>query len=159
MLKQEAIGPAAPSAPRARSPVVLWLSGAVVVLAVAVIGLGAALVAPTVTRSPTTALVDRMIGAWNVFDGDTIRSLYADDSFVFASSGATPAAKGIDEVVSLAQWGGFSIERLGPVTERATLTWFPAHVSTTYDVSGSDAVVVLRLRDGKITQHWVIWNE
>lgn len=165
MFRQEAIRPAAPPAAapggvtRKRDPVVPWLVGAVAVLVLAVLALGALAVAPNITPTANTALVDRNIAAWNTFDGDTIRSVYADDAYVFASSESTPVAQGIDEIVSLAQWGGFTIERLGPVTERGPLAWFPIHVSTTYDVAGDSALAVLSIEDGKITQHWVIWGQ
>jgi hypothetical protein len=159
MLKQETIGAAvAPAAPaRSRDRFVPWLVGAIVLLLVVVIALGAMLAAPLATTSPTTDLINRNIAAWNDFDADTIRSIYADDAFMFASSELTPVASGIDEIVSLAQWGGYSIERLGPLTERGSMVWYPIHVSTTYDVAGDDALSVVLVRDGKIAQHWVIW--
>lgn len=159
MLKQETIGPVAAPDPgaRSRAPVVPWLVGAVAVLLVVVIALAAMLAAPMTTASPLTDLVDRNIAAWNEFDGDTIRSVYADDAFIFTSADTASAASGIDEIVSLAQWGGFTIERLGPVTQRGAQIWYPIHVSTTYDVGGDDALAVMLTRDGRITQHWVIW--
>lgn len=160
-MQQEAIGavPATPSTRAGtRAPAVPWLIGAILILVVAVIGLGAVLAAPMVTTSPTTGLIDRNIAAWNAFDEATIRDVYAEDAFIFASSESTPVAKGIDEVVSLARWGGFSIERLGPVIERSSLAWYPVHISTTYDVAGDIAVIVLELRDGRIAQHWVVWG-
>lgn len=161
MLKQEAVGPqvvASAAQARTRDPVVPWLAGAVVALAVVVVALGAMLVAPMVTTSPATELIDRNIAAWNAFDEDTLRSVYTDDAFVFASSESDPSATGLDEIVSLARWGGFSVERLGPVTQRWSLAWYPVHVSTKYDVDGDIAVVVMELRDGRIAQHWVIWG-
>jgi hypothetical protein len=143
---------------RTRDPIVILLAGAVVVLLLVSIALGTMLVAPRVTASPATAQVDRMIAAWNEFDEATIRSVYADDAFIFASSESTPSASGIEEVVSLARWGAFTIERLGHVAEHASLRYFPVHISTAYDVQGDVAVVVLEVRDGKIAQHWVVWG-
>jgi hypothetical protein len=58
----------------------------------------------------------------------------------------------------MAQYGGLTIERTGPVTESAGLAWWPIHVSSAYDVNGDDAVAVMVLSDGKIAQHWVIWG-
>ena len=160
MLKQEVIETATrPSAAtRRRDPIVPWLIGAMVVLVAIVLALGTMLVAPLISTSPTTEQIDRNIAAWNVFDEQTLRSVYTDDAFIFASSESDPSASGIDEVVSLARWGGFSIERLGPVTERWSLVWYPVHISTQYDVEGDIAVVVMELRDGRIAQHWVIWG-
>ena len=51
------------------------------------------------------------------------------------------------------------VERVGPVSERGHLVWMLTHVSSSYDVSGSDEVTVFYLRDGKIAQQWVIWDE
>lgn len=161
MLKQEAVVPAlgAPARrTRRRDPVVPWLIGAVVVLVAAIAALGTLLVTPMLTTSPATELIDRNIAAWNEFDEETLRSVYAGDAFIFASSESNPSAAGIDEIVSLARWGGFSIERLGPVTERWSLVWYPVHISTQYDVDGDIAVVVMELREDKIVQHWVIWG-
>lgn len=139
MLKQEAARPApVPTATPAgaRAPVVRWLVGTVIVLVVAVAALGTMLVAPLVSTSRATELIDRNIAAWNEFDEETIRSVYTEDPFVLASSESDPSAAGIDEIVSLARWGGFSVERLGPVTEKWSLVTYPVHASTTYDLDG-----------------------
>jgi hypothetical protein len=161
MLNQEAVG-RAPSAPATRAPrrdaLVAALAATVVILLVVAVVLGAMLVTSEGAASPSTDLIDRNIAAWNEFDEATIRSLYADDAFIFASSESDSAASGIEEIVSLARWGGFSIERLGPVTERASLVYYPVHIATTYDVQGDVAVVVMELLDGKINQHWVVWG-
>ena len=132
---------------------------AVIILAIATIGLAAILLAPSVTTTAGEALADDVVAAWNGPDGPGIRDLYTDDAIVWTSDSAEPAAIGVEEIAVLAQYGGFTIERIGAVSERGNLVSYPAHVSTNYDVSGSDAVVVLYLRDGRIAQHWVIWDE
>lgn len=160
MTTQQAVAPAIrPAAkPRARS-VVPWLVGAVVVLAIAVVALGAMLVAPTLSTPRSQALVDGNIAAWNAPAAHELPKYYADDAMVYTSNESSPAATGIEEIMRLAQYGGFQVERLGPVSERGNLVWYPAHVSTAYDVSGSDAVVVYYMQDGKVVQHWVVWDE
>jgi hypothetical protein len=162
MTTQQAVGPAigtiAEPKTKTHNPVP-WLVGAVVVLAIAVVALGAMLVAPTLTTPKSQAMVDANIAAWNAPAAGDLPKYYAADAIMWASSDAAPAAKGIDEIMKLAQYGGFQVERTGPVTERGNLVWYPAHVATSFDVSGSDAVAVYYLQDGKIVQHWVIWNE
>lgn len=164
MTTQQAVGPAvrttAEPKPKAKthSPVP-WLVGAIVVLVIAVVALGAMLVAPTVSPAKSQAMVDANIAAWNAPAAQEILKYYTPDAVLSVSSEAAPAAKGIQEIISLAQYGGFQIERLGPVTERGNLAWYPAHVATRYDVSGSDAMVVFYMRDGKVAQQWVIWDE
>ncbi|OGN81353.1 MAG: hypothetical protein A2X23_08925 [Chloroflexi bacterium GWC2_73_18] len=160
MLKQDVHAPAVRpvAVPRPRN-LVPWLAGAVVVLAVAVLGLGAVIVQPMVTATPGEALVDRLIAAWNVSDEQEIRAVYTDDAIIWMSHSATPSATGIDEVADLARYGGVKVERIGPVSERGNLVWLLHHVTSDYDVSGSDAVLVLYLRDGKVAQQWVIWDE
>ena len=160
MTAQQAIAPAVrPAAEKKQRSVVPWLVGAVVVLAIVVVALGALLVAPTLSTPRSQALVDGNIAAWNAPAAHELVEYYADDAIVYASGESSPAATGIEEIMRLAQYGGFQIERIGPVTERGNLVWYPAHVSNSYDVSGSDAVVVYYMRDGKVAQHWVIWDE
>jgi hypothetical protein len=162
MTTQQAVGPAVRTIGEPKTKThnpVPWLVGAVVVLAIAVVALGAMLVAPTLTTPKSQAMVDRTIAAWNAPAAQDLLKYYAADAIVSASSDSAPAAKGIDEIIKMAQYGRFQIERIGPVSERGNLVWYPAHVATGYDVSGSDAVVVYYLQDGKIVQHWVIWNE
>jgi hypothetical protein len=151
-----AVRPATESKPRS---VVPWLVGAVVVLAILAVALGAMLAAPALSTPRNQAMVDGGIAAWNAPAADKLLQYYTQDAVVWASSDTAPSAKGIDEIIKLAQYGAFQVERTGPVTERGNLVWYPAHVATGYDVSGSDAVVVLYMRDGKVAQHWVIWNE
>jgi hypothetical protein len=144
--------------PGPRNPVP-WLVGAVVVLAVTVLALAAVIVQPMLTTSYGEALSDRLLASWNVYDDQAIRAVYADDAIIWMSHSAAPSATGIDEVADLARYGGVKVERIGPVSERGNLVWFLHHVTNDYDVSGSDAVLVLYLRDGKVAQQWVIWDE
>lgn len=160
MTTQQAITPVARAAtePRRRG-VVPWLVGAIVVLAIAVVALGAVLVAPSLSTPSHQAMVDANIAAWNTPAVHEFADYYTQDAIVFASNESAPAATGLDEIMQLGQYGSFRVERTGPVSERGNLVWYPAHVSNSYDVSGSDAVVVYYLRDGKVAQHWVIWDE
>lgn len=160
MLRQEASIPAAqPAAVSRPSGAVALLIGLVVVLAIGTLALGTVLVVPMVTTTPGEALADRTIAAWNEFDDQAIRAQYADDAIVWSSVDKEPAAAGVDEIAALAQYGGMTIERIGPVAERGNLVWYPVHVTSGYDVSGSDAVVALYLEEGRIVQHWVVWDE
>jgi len=160
MLKQDAHAPAVrPVAiPRPRNPVP-WLVGTVIVLAITVLALGAVIVQPMLITSPGETLADRLVASWNVYDDQEIRAVYTNDAIVWMSNSATPSATGIDKVADLARYGGVKVERIGPVSERGNLVWFLHHVTSDYDVSGSDAVLVLYLRDGKVAQQWVIWDE
>lgn len=160
MTTQQAVGPAIrPVAETKPRSVVPWLLGAIVALAIVVVALGVMLIGPALTTPAGQAMVDDNIAAWNTPAAHKLMEYYAKDAIVWASSESSPAASGIDEIIELARYGGFQVERLGPVSERGNLVWYPAHVSTSYDVSGSDAVVVYYMRDGKIAQHWVIWDE
>lgn len=136
-----------------------WLVALVVVLALGLLGLGAAYVAPMVTTTPGEALIEANVAAWNARDADAVRAFYTEDAVLWTSDSATPAATGIDEIASLVQYSGLTIELLSPVSEQGNLAWDLVHVRSSYDVSGSDAVAVFYLRDGKIAQHWVIWDE
>ena len=142
MLRQEASVPVVeaagqPTALRRPRGAVPWLVGLVVVLVIGLLALGSVLVVPMVTTTPGEALADRTIAAWNEFDDQAIRAQYADDAIVWSSDGTTPAAAGVDEIAALAQYGGMTIERIGSVTERGNLVWYPVHVTSSYDVSGS----------------------
>lgn len=167
MLRQDAVGvtPAAdiegsrPAATTHRRSPVPWLIGLAVVLAIALVALGAMVVAPMVASGTDTALGDEVITAWNAGDAEAARAIYTEDAILFTSSDSQPTAKGIDEIVAQVEYAGLTIERTGPITQRGNLVWQPIHVSSAYDVSGSDAVAVLWLRDGRIAQHWVIWDE
>ena len=159
MLRQESIqGAAKPVTETKHHSPVPWLVAAVIILAVVALALGAMLAAPMVTTTPNEALVDRMAAAWTKFDEATLRDVYTEDAFIWTSDTTTPT-KGVDDIVGVARWSGTTVERIGPTTERGNLVSYPVHVSSTFDVSGSDAVAVLYMRDGKIAQHWVIWDE
>jgi hypothetical protein len=134
------------------------LAGLVVVLAVVLVGIGAINAVPMLTTTPGEALADDMIAAWNAHDPDAARAFYTDDAFVWSTANKEPEARGIDEIAALAQYGGLTIERTGPVNETAFIAWWPIHVISTYDVAGADAVAVMVLNDGKIAAHWVIWD-
>ena len=107
MLKQDVHAPAVRpvAVPRPRN-LVPWLAGAVVVLAITVLGLGAVIVQPMVTTTPGEALVDRLIAAWNVSDEQEIRALYTDDAFIWMNIDTKPSASGIDEIVDMARYSG-----------------------------------------------------
>lgn len=160
MTTQQAVAPAAlPAArPRTHNPVP-WLVGTIVALAIAVVALGAMVAAPLVSTPASQAMVDANIAAWNAPAAAKLMDYYADDAVIWASDSSTPAASGIDAIIDLARYGDFTIERVGPVSEQGSLVWYLAHVSNRYDVSGSDAVVVYYMKDGKVAQHWVIWDE
>jgi len=160
MTTQQVVAPAVvPATERRTRNAVPWLIGAIVVLVIAVVALGAMLVAPALSTPSSQAMVDANIAAWNTPAADKLLDFYADNAVLWASDSTTPSATGIDEIVKLAQYGNFTIERLGPVSERGNLVWYLAHVSNDYDVSGSDAVVVYYMQDGKVKQQWVIWDE
>jgi len=160
MTTQQAVAPAVRSATQSttHNPVP-WLVSAIVVLAIAVVVLGAMVAAPIVSTPGSQAMVDGNIAAWNAPAADKLMNYYAADAVIWASDGSTPAASGIDEIIELARYGNFTIERVGAVSEQGNLVWYLAHVSNRYDVSGSDAVVVYYMKDGKVAQHWVIWDE
>jgi len=117
------------------------------------------LAVPALSTPRSQVMVDAGIAAWNAPAAQDVIRNYTDDAVIWSSDSTTPAAKGTDEIISLAQYGNFHIERIGPVSERGNLVWYPAHISNRYDVSGSDAVVVFYMQDGKVAQHWVVWDE
>ena len=159
MLKQDVHVPAAPARIAVQSgTLVRVLVAVIVVLLAATLGLAAAFVAPTVTTSPSEAFADEMIAAWNGRDLDRIREVYAEEAFVWPSACTAPEATGIDELRDLVRYGGLTVERVGPVVERGGLRSFPIHVSNTYDIQGDDAMAILVIEDGRISQHWVIWD-
>jgi hypothetical protein len=160
MLQHQAQAPAVRpiSMPAARNPVP-WLVGAVVVLAIAVLALGAMLVQPSLTTTPGEDLANRAFAAWNDFNEDELRAVYAEDAFLWMNIATEPTASGIDEIVDTARTAGLKVEQIGEVSERGHLVWGLSHVSNAYDVSGSDEVIVFYVENGKITQQWVIWDE
>lgn len=160
MLSKGIQAPAVRPAPVASTRgIVPRLVGLIVVLAIAVLALGAILIQPSLTTTPGERLSDRAIAAWNDFDEDEIRALYAADAFLWTNIDQSPTASGVDEIVDTARYAGLKIERIGPVSEMGHLVWSPSHVSSAYDVSGSDEVAVFYVENGKITQQWVIWDE
>jgi hypothetical protein len=160
MLRQDVQAPAVRpvAVPRPRSPVP-WLVAAVVVLAIAVVALGAMLLQPSLTTTPGETLGNRVAAAWNVFNEEEIRALYAEDAVLRTNISAEPTASGIDEIVDTARYAGLTVEWIGELGERGHLVWGLTHVSSTYDVSGSDEITVFYVEDGKITQQWVVWDE
>lgn len=160
MLQQQAQAPAIRpvSVPRPRNAVP-WLVAAVVVLLVAVLALGAMLVQPSLTTTPGEALANRAIAAWNEFNEEELRAVYAEDAFLWMNTATEPTAIGIDEIVDTARYAGLTVVPLNEVSERGHLVWGLSHVTSAYDVSGSDEVVVFYVENGKITQQWVVWDE
>lgn len=159
MLRHDApVVPAAPGVNLRLGGPVRWLTALVVLLAGILLGLAAVLAAPALTTSAGEATADELIAAWNDHDLDAIRGIYTEDAVVWTSASATAEASGMDEILNLVQYGGVTVERIGPVTERGHLYSWLAHVSNAYDVSGDDAVVVVVLESGLIVQHWVIWD-
>jgi hypothetical protein len=134
------------------------LVAVIVILLAATLGLAAAFVAPAMTTSPGEAFADEMIAAWNTRDIDRIREIYTEEAFVWQSASTAPKATGIDEIVDLVRYGGLTVERIGPIVERGNLRTYPIHVSNTYDIQGDDAMAILAMEDGRIAQHWVIWD-
>ena len=159
MLRQDVHPPVAqPHAAVASQNLVRVLAVGVVILLGATLVLGAIAFGPSLSTSPDERFVDDMIAAWNDPDPDRLREVYTSSAFVWQSGSANAEAKGIDEIVDLARYGGLTIERVGPVSAQATNRYFPIHVTNRYDVEGDDAVAVLVLENGKIAEHWVIWE-
>jgi hypothetical protein len=75
------------------------------------------------------------------------------------ASPTAPASVGTTRALGECSPGRLTIERIGPVTEQGNLVFWPIHVANAYDVSGSEVVAVMYLREGRIAQHWVIWSE
>lgn len=160
MLSQEVRAPAIrPAASASRPAIVPVLATLTIVLGITVVALGATLIQPWLTTTPGETITDRAIAAWNEVNEDEIRAVYADDAFLWTNVDQRPTASGIDEIVDTARFGALKIERIGPVSEMGHLVWSASHVSSGYDVSGSDEVVVFYVEDGRITQQWVIWDE
>lgn len=160
MLSQQTTAPAVvPRAPARPRGIVPWLVGLIAVLAIAVLALGTLLVAPMLATTPHEAMIRANVAAWNAHDADAVRANYTEDAILWTSDSASPTAKGADEIVSTAQFGGLTVEIVGPISERGNLVWMVNHVSSGYDVSGDDEVTVFFLRDGKIAQQWVVWNK
>jgi hypothetical protein len=159
MLRQEAAAPVVtPIAPARQRGIVPWLIALIALLAVAVLVLGAMLIGPMVTTTPHEAMIRANVAAWNAHDADAVRANYTDDAILWTSDSATPTARGADEIASTAQYGGLTVEIVGPMREQGNLVWMLNHVSSGYDVAGDDEVTVFYLRDGKIAQQWVVWN-
>ena len=160
MLRQDVHAPVVqPPVAVAPGTLVRLLAVGVVVLLGATLVLGAMLFGPSLSTSADEQFADDMIAAWNDRDPDRLRAVYTENAFVWTSAGTKAEAKGIDEIVDLATFSGLTIERIGPVSERDTLRFFPILVTSSYDVEGDDAVAVLALKDGKIAEHWVIWAD
>jgi hypothetical protein len=160
MLQQQAQAPLVRPASTSRtwSPVP-WLIGAVVLLAIAVLALGAMVIQPSLTTTPGEELANRATAAWTDFNEDELRAIYAEDAFLWTNIATEPTASGIDEIVDTARTAGLKVEPIGEVSERGHLVWGLSHVTNAYDVSGSDEVVVFYVENGKITQQWVVWDE
>ena len=109
-----------------------WLVGVVVVLAIAVVGLGAALVvqagseepAPSPTNSiwsassaADVALVDEVLAIWTDNDVDAVDTVFAEDARVIsADAPEAESVRGIKETRMGVRFTVNTYERIGPVS-------------------------------------------
>ena len=141
-----------------------WMWALIVVLGVAVLAMGTALVYPAVTTTDGEAVMSELDDAWNSGDVTAFPDVYAPDAVLVVGTarGGTRAetTKGLPAIEASAsdiQAQGFHIERTGPVTESPSLIAYPATITT--DTEAADVMVVLRYDDsGMILEHYTIWR-
>jgi hypothetical protein len=145
-----------------------WLIGAVVVLALAVVALGVALIASsgeeTTTPTPglaaqaTVRLVDDLIAASNKGDAGAVAALFLPDAVMYGFDAGGPGPftvfEGRSEIRGFQQQifdavPNLVVERVSPVIQVGDLTSF---MQT--DSNGWDLVWVLEVRDGRIARAW-----
>ncbi len=139
-------------------------TAAVIVMVIALAATATWAMWPATTTRDEKAFHDQVIAAWNTGDADAIRRLYSTDADVWLSNFPGPIAQGVEEIVAeteFAAQNGTVITRLaGPyVSENGELIWALIHVSTSVDISGADGVTIFVMNDGRIKEHWTIWEE
>lgn len=155
-----------------------WLVGAVVVLALAVVTLGAGLIVqagseetPTegLADPATVALVDDFLAAQNAMNQDqttvasTVEDWYLADAILYVP-GVPVEVFGSNEGHTMIQrfyeWildqspRGIAVERVSSVVQTGDLVTFLVH-----DVTGLDHAWAILFRDGKIAQHFAAVSE
>lgn len=139
-----------------RPHVNLWLV-AVIVLAAALVGLGAWVLIDRYgggesAAEEATAVVDDFYAAANAKDEEALRALFADDVVVWSNE---TVMTGEDEVVdAVMSSGGLSMERLAPVTMYGDFA--TTYVRFTVTSAGLDGPVLgtFRLENGQIVRAW-----
>lgn len=135
-----------------------WMWALIVLLGVAVLALGAALVYPAVTTTDGEEVMNRFDDAWNSGEVTAFPDIYASNATIVLSDGQTYSGLGeIEATAGAAQGQGFRIERTGTVTESDNLIAYPATVTIGGDTG--DAMIVLRYDDaGMVLEQQVIWQ-
>jgi len=140
-----------PSTP-SHAHLVRWLVLAVVLLAAAVVALGAWVVVDQTgtTGNDSQTLVNDLTSAWSTYDAKAITSLYAPNAVITEADGT--ADTGIDAI--LGALGGFkllglSVEPVGKVAVNGEYTATFVRFS-----DGKEALTLLQVRNGKIVRHW-----
>ena len=153
-LRTQPFGPE-PTQRRSRTPWVL-----VALFAVIAIVVGGLFIYPTVTTTEGEAVANDMMAVWNSGTTQDFSDVYAQRVVLTTNDDADPSV-GLDDVIAratVAQAGGFRIERVGAFTETEQLIAFPASV-TTDDAGSDELMVVLRVDDaGAIVEQHVIWQ-
>ena len=134
-----------------------WMWALIVVLGVAVLGLGATLVYPAVTTTDGEAVMNELTDAWNSGDVTAFPDIYAPDAMAVVGADTVKGLPAIEAAAGDMQAQGFRIERTGPATESPNLIAYPATVTT--DTETADLMVVLRYDDsGMVLEHYAIWQ-
>ena len=147
----------APEARVHRPHVNLWLV-AVIVLAAALVGLGAWVLVDRYgggesAAEEATAVLDDFYAAANTQDEQALRALFADDVVVWSNG---TVMTGEDEVVdAIVTTSGLTMERLAPVTVYGDFASTYIRFTVT-SVPGVDGPVLetFRLENGQIVRAW-----
>jgi hypothetical protein len=141
-----------PATPSQHSHLIRWLVLAVVLLAAAVVALGAWVIVDQTgtTGNDSQAVVNDLTNAWSTYDAKALSSLYAPNAVITGADGSVDT--GIDAI--LGTLGTFKLMgyTVAPVGEVAVNGEYTATFVRFSD--GTEVMTVLQTKNGKIVRHW-----
>jgi hypothetical protein len=144
-----------PSTPSQPTHLVRWLVLAVVLLAAAVVTLGAWVVVDQTgtTGNDNQALVNDLANAWSTYDATAITTLYAPNAAITNPDGSSFA--GIDAILgALGTYKLFktNVEPIGKAAVNGDYTATFFRISDGTEVL--EVLTLLQVKNGKIVRHW-----
>jgi ketosteroid isomerase-like protein len=136
----------------------------VVVLAAAVVGLGACAIAGEGDgESDAQALWDETLAAWSRYDRDAVESLYAPDAQLRTISGGTRGVatfsgnEAIGASVAFFELESLSVSRSSDVAAQGEFAASFGTSTTAPEMAPETILSVVQIRDGKIVRQWSFW--
>jgi hypothetical protein len=153
-----------PEAPAGRRSANRLLLALVLVLAAALVGLGAWTILDRGDgESDAEALWDETLAAWSSYDRDAVESLYAQDAQLRTIGGGTrgvatfSGSEAIGASVAFFELEGLELARSSDVAVHGELAASFGTSTTAPEIPPETVLNVVQIRDGKIVRQWSFW--